>query len=232
MPDIELTPLQNLPAATEINDNDLIYILQEGVSKKAPAQLFRSYATNELSVGTVLPTYETEEDLPEKWLLMDDGTIGNASSEATTRANADTVELFLLLWKNVSNTYAPVSGGRGASAQEDFDANKTIGLTKTLGRALAASGHGENLTNRVLAEFLGAETHVLSVGELAAHTHGATNPNVIDFIGGDEETPTLDSASVGVSNLSSTAIAETGSNEPHNNMQPTTFINLKIKYKS
>jgi hypothetical protein len=73
---------------------------------------------------------------------MDDKTIGNASSSATGRANADTVDLFTLLWTNVTDTWAPVSTGRGGSAAADYAANKTIALPKTLGRALAGYGTG------------------------------------------------------------------------------------------
>lgn len=85
---------------------------------------------------------------PAGWVLADDGTIGNALSGATTRANEDTADLFILLWNNVSDTEAPVSGGRGLSAVDDFDAGKTITLTRMLGRALAISGSGSGLTAR------------------------------------------------------------------------------------
>lgn len=55
-------------------------------------------------------------------------TIGSASSGASELASATTAALFAFLWNNLSNTAAPVSGGRGASAAADFAANKVIGL--------------------------------------------------------------------------------------------------------
>lgn len=111
---------------------------------------------------------------PTGWVMMNDGTIGSAASGATTRANADTEALYTLLWNGVSNTYAPVSGGRGASAAADFAANKPIRLPLALGRALAAAGSGAGLTARALGEALGAETHQLSEAQMPAHIHGAS----------------------------------------------------------
>lgn len=69
-----------------------------------------------------------EASSPSGWLLMAGGTIGNASSGATVRANADTETLFIYLWTNLANSEAAVSSGRGVSAAADYAANKTITL--------------------------------------------------------------------------------------------------------
>lgn len=86
---------------------------------------------------------------PFGWVPMDDGTLGNASSNATARAAQDTWPLFNLLW----NSFAPYNQGTtnplaqmfnssgvaiayGASAIADFSANNAISLTKTLGKVL------------------------------------------------------------------------------------------------
>ncbi|MCZ4089321.1 hypothetical protein [Sinorhizobium psoraleae] len=69
---------------------------------------------------------------PSGWIKANGGTIGNASSGATTRANADTEELFTLFWGQFNNTLLPIqdSAGaastRGASAAADFAANKRL----------------------------------------------------------------------------------------------------------
>jgi len=76
---------------------------------------------------------------PFGWVPMNDGTIGNVGSTATTRNKIDTFPLFNLLWNSVSNTYAPVLPSRGASAIADFVANKTIAITKALGRVMAGT---------------------------------------------------------------------------------------------
>lgn len=73
--------------------------------------------------GFVISALLTEMD---GFVRMDDGTIGNADSKASTRANADTHDLFVLLWTQCTDTMAPVSGGRGESAESDWQANKTI----------------------------------------------------------------------------------------------------------
>ena len=111
----------------------------------------------------------------EGWVLCDDGTIGPTGSAATTRADDDTEALFTLLWNNVADGFAPVSGGRGVSAAADWAASKTISLTRMLGRALAIAGGGAGLSSRSLGQHLGAETHVLTDDEMPAHSHTASS---------------------------------------------------------
>lgn len=78
------------------------------------------------------------------WVRMDDGTIGNLSSNAITRGATDTFPLFSMLW-DMDSTYVPMytSAGalqaRGASAVDDYAANYAISLPKTLGQVLAGS---------------------------------------------------------------------------------------------
>lgn len=149
------------------------------------------------------------------WVMCNDGTIGSATSGATTRANADTVNLFTLIWNNVSNTWAAVSGGRGANAAADFAANKTIALTKNLGRAIAISGSGVGLTARALGETLGEETHVLSVAEMPSHA-GHVTGQFTDAQPGSGANGTVSTTS-------------TGGGGAHQNMQPSSFWNMMIK---
>lgn len=76
------------------------------------------------------------------WLPMNDGTIGSTSSNASTRANVDTWQLFKMIWtanSDVANQkYAPMfeSTGAtaiyGASAYADFTANRSISLYKSI----------------------------------------------------------------------------------------------------
>lgn len=126
------------------------------------------------STGDTKLTLKTTADYG--WLMMNDGTIGNASSNGTTYASAFAEALFTLLWTNVSNTYAPLftSAGapvaRGASAAADFAANRAISLTKQLGRVLAIAGAGSGLTSHVLGQTLGAETVTLSQANLPSYT--------------------------------------------------------------
>lgn len=62
------------------------------------------------------------------WVRDNGRTIGSSTSPATERANADCEALFAWLWNNYSNTFCPVSTGRGVSASADWSANKTIQL--------------------------------------------------------------------------------------------------------
>lgn len=68
------------------------------------------------------------------WVKANGLTIGNATSGATGRANADTQNLFVYLWTNCTNAHCPVPGGRGASALADFSANKQITVFDFRGR--------------------------------------------------------------------------------------------------
>jgi hypothetical protein len=71
---------------------------------------------------------------PPSFVMADGRTIGDATSGATNRANADTVTLFTLLW---TITGLAVSGGRGASAAADYAAHKTLALPNHSGRTMA-----------------------------------------------------------------------------------------------
>ncbi len=115
-------------------------------------------------VGTIRPYMD--DTLPEGWIVMNDGTIGSASSGATNRANADCSTLYTQIWNGVSNTYAPVSSGRGASAAADFAANKTIQLGFMAGRSpkIMAGTGTLGVTN-------GAESVTMSLFQLPEHHH-------------------------------------------------------------
>lgn len=78
------------------------------------------------------------------WVMLDNSSIGSASSGATGRANADTEDLYTLLWNNLYEEDAPVTGGRGASAAADFAANKAMRLPRALGCVLAAASSSVN----------------------------------------------------------------------------------------
>jgi hypothetical protein len=96
--------------------------------------------------GDIKWTLKTAADAG--WVMMNDGSIGDASSNATARAFADCQALFTLLWTNISNSWAPTQDAsgtpvsRGASAAADWTAHRRLLLPRTLGRALAIAGSG------------------------------------------------------------------------------------------
>lgn len=202
---------------------------------------------NGFSTGDVKFSLKTVADTG--WVLMNDLTIGNAASSATGRANADTLDLYTLLWNNTINTWCAVSTGRGASAAADFAANKTIALPKALGRALAIYGSGSGLTARVMAQVLGVETHTLSTAEIPSHNHtqdshnhtqNAHSHNFTGFNAGaaglfggyqnGNQTDAQATTSTTATNNATTATNQaTGGGGAHQNMQPTLFLNMMIK---
>lgn len=121
---------------------------------------------------------------PTGWVRCNGRTIGNASSSATERANADTETLFTFLWTNYSDSVCAVSSGRGASAAADYAANKAIALPDLRGRAFfglddmgstAASRLGSVITSQTTnGASGGTETHTLTEAQIPSHTHTAS----------------------------------------------------------
>jgi hypothetical protein len=97
-------------------------------------------ATTVLATGDVKPKYGT--GTLTGFVRLNGRTIGSPTSGATERANADTQTLFEYLWTADANL--AVSGGRGASANADWLANKTITLPDFRGRVPGgARRHGQ-----------------------------------------------------------------------------------------
>jgi hypothetical protein len=179
-------------------------------------------------MSALLPTGVTAGYLglvaPPGWVLMIGRTIGDASSSATERANADTAALFTLLWTSMANTEAPVSGGRGASAAADFAAHKTLTLLNPNGRAIIGKGQGNTAeggglgTNRVHGSSGGAETHTLTTAQMPAHTHSKSTTS----------TPGGASPAAGQGAGTDTT-GSTGGGTSHPIMSPWLAINFIVK---
>jgi hypothetical protein len=118
---------------------------------------------------------------PSGW-VVEKGTIGNSSSNATNRANSDTLSLFTLMWTEFTNTELPIqdSAGaastRGASAAADFAANKRMPLFDSRSRFSRAADDGlaydVGLTvGAQQADIFKSHTHVATIGPAGAHTH-------------------------------------------------------------
>ena len=113
------------------------------------------------------------------WVLANDGAIGDALSGGSTRANADTINLFTFFYNNFSDIIAPVLTSTGAlttraaqgTATTAFGSHCRMLLPRQLGRALIVAGAGGGLTNRVLGDFSGEEAHTLVTVELPSHSH-------------------------------------------------------------
>lgn len=168
---------------------------------------------------------------PQGWVAMNDGSIGNAGSGATTRANKDTFQLYKTIWDGVLDAWAPVSTGRGATAIADFLAGKTLTLPKSLGRALAGAGTGAGLTARALGSSLGSE--VITINGMPSHNHpGSTGGTVVNITGiaaganqslyATGNTYPISVAAQGGGTLNTSGAAD-------GNMSPTSYFNVFIK---
>lgn len=161
------------------------------------------------------------------WLSMQDESIGNAGSGATQRANMDTFQLYKTLWDAVSQTWAPVSGGRGSSAVADFLAGKTLTMPRTLGRVLGGAGVGAGIAATQLGELRGDETKsfILQTGQLPPHVHtymqyvAVTGPGILG-----NQTQRYEGRP------SNTGVGP-GNSDPvfYSTMQPTGYVNFFIK---
>ena len=176
---------------------------------------------------------------PTGWLISDGGTIGNASSSGTSRANADTQTLFVLIWNSISS--ASVSGGRGANAEADFAANKTIVLPDLRGKTTAGQDSG---TFNIIGASVGSETHNLTEAELpvvGGHTHSGVPTGGSASVSADTAVDnTLAGSTVTVAGGQSASVSLSGdtitasdggfgSGSAHNNIQPTFVVNKIIK---
>lgn len=136
--------------------------------------------------------------------LTADPPEGSLACDGSTHDKADYPTLAALLHANVT---------------QDAD---TFTLPDLRGRTLIGSGQGSGLTNRAIGATVGAETHLLTLGETPSHTHNA--------IGGNN---TATGNNFGGSTL--TAItrvtAAAGGGGAHNNMQPSAAWPVAVWYE-
>jgi microcystin-dependent protein len=141
-------------------------------------------ATTVLATGDIKVKYGT--GTLSGFVRANGRTIGSASSGATERANADAQALFEYLWGADANL--TVSSGRGASANADWTANKTIALPDFRGRVLAGMDDMGNtaagrltsagaVTGTTLGYAGGEQLHTMTAAELVQHNHSATTTN-------------------------------------------------------
>jgi microcystin-dependent protein len=189
------------------------------------------------------------------WVRANGRTIGSATSGATERANLDTQALFEYLWTADSNL--SVSSGRGASANADWVANKTIALPDWRGRAIAGlDDMGASAAGRLTSSYFGAtattlgaaggaESHTLTEAQLPSLTKetsefnsSVTVPlfaNNVGDLNPSNATQVVTNVAVGsLVNVEAngTTHAHTvsfGSGAAHNNTPPTMLTTIYIK---
>jgi len=144
-----------------------------------------------LPTGTIIDYFGTAA--PDGWIVIDGSTIGSAGSTADYAS--DTMEgIYYHLWNNFANSIIAVSGGRGASAGDDWAADKTITLPNFIGRTTVMADMNTETPSGIItsATFTngvsqiggtgGTETIALAAGNIPDHKHYAfrtattTNP--------------------------------------------------------
>ena len=106
------------------------------------------------------------------------------------------------------------------------DGRTTTGLPNLQGRAPMHPGRGPGLTARRLGEKAGSPSVTLLSTQIPNHTHSvAVTDNNIDqtpigFTYGYSEASYTNYDANNIGHLSSSAVANTGGTEPHNNLQP------------
>jgi hypothetical protein len=161
------------------------------------------------------------------WLQMIGQTIGNTGSGAVNAGPAYH-DLFVLFWSNINGVDWPINGGRGTSAEADWNANKTIPLPDARGRVLGMvdEGMGVNTLLNIIGAKGGEQNHILNNNEMAPHNHAVQIPSGAfnghgggGYVGGGS---LGDFAPVSISN-------DQGGGQAHNNVQPTLAIIYHIK---
>ena len=109
----------------------------------------------------------------------------------------------------------------------------SFNLPDLRGRVGIGAGQGADLTNRIMGQKSGEETHVLSTGEMPSHSHSLirrSNPDAGAYDTGDAHQDESSAATTDRSDLGLFNTNSTGSGLPHNNMQPFLVVRYLIKY--
>ena len=138
------------------------------------------------SIQTGMIHAELVNTVKAGYVRLNGRTVGNASSGATERANADTSALFSYLWNNLADDVATVSPARGSSASSDYAANKNISLPDMRGFAFIGlddmgnlpSGNFGGLVNELdggdftrAGVFGGVDELFMTADQMAPHSH-------------------------------------------------------------
>lgn len=210
-------------------------------------------APGSIQTGTPIPWLTTT---PPVGYVATGTSIGSAASGAN-RASTDTILLYRWAWTNFSNSFCPVSGGRGANPDADFTANKTLTLLNMNGTGVMGLDGGTTRLSGIPLQsgsintpgsIIGENVHTLLSAEVpatafsgttgtenAAHTHNyieSSNFTTAPASGGPAFITNQSTVTTGTENQNhahafSGNIA--GSGGTHNNVQFGTIVNWVFK---
>jgi microcystin-dependent protein len=145
-------------------------------------------------------------------------------------------------WLTCDGQLLPVSGPYNALFQVignryGGDGVSTFGLPEVRGRVPMGAGQGPGLTNRALGASGGAESHVLTLNEIPAHTHTVIATAAV----GGSESPaghTFARSLAGVpeyaasadTSLAAAAAGSAGGDQAHNNLAPYVGLSFIIAF--
>jgi hypothetical protein len=166
-----------------------------------------SYA---LVTGDIKANFDTAEQ--SGFVKLNGNSIGNSGSGAHYADDLLTT-LFTYLWNRVSDTWCPVSGGRGANAAADFVAGKQMTLPDSRFRTFRGlSGMGASPSG-LAVDYAGAanpgfqgggNSKTLITGNMPSHSHTGTTGAGSGTIAGSSST---DGAHVHTGSTTDTAAA-------------------------
>lgn len=107
------------------------------------------------------------------------------------------------------------------TAYGEGDKATTFNVPDYRGRTPIGSGTGPGLTARAVGQALGEEKHLLTTGEMPAHTHSYQTSLTSGSFSG--------SGSPALVGTTGATTGSTGGGETHNNMQPSTVCNVWIR---
>jgi len=106
------------------------------------------------------------------------------------------------------------------------DGSTTFNLPDFRGRAAIGVGQGTGLTDRYVGEYVGEESHLLTISEMPSHTHVIPRDNLTP--GSIDSYGPLESGG-NYANQRPFNTLPSGSSQPHNNIQPSLAVNKIIK---
>jgi hypothetical protein len=137
------------------------------------------------AAGAPVPWFSANS-APPNTVLADGRSVGNASSNATGRANADTYWLFSFLWANCPACQLSNSAGtniaRGANSDADWNSNTRIATIAMQGAGLMGADRSTSFLSGVPVtsgntgtptSLVGENLHTQLVSEMALHYHTA-----------------------------------------------------------
>lgn len=159
---------------------------------------------------------------PAGFIWLQGTKLGNSGSGANYSGDIYS-PLYSHLWTHVDDAFAVVSGGRGSTADNDFNAGKTLQMPGVSGRSVVGvdinrstitidSVDGQN--SNVSGGYGGYDMHTLTLSQAPAHTHDIVNVESSQNNSGSN--PGADSGT-GAPDMQTTSA---GGGAAHNNMAP------------